>query len=99
MAGLAEIHAIAQNSRRKCYHWRRGSPCCHAAASTYWSIALTARGGEGMVVKLCDSTARGRRGLVQPAVKCRGRQYGRNVHWVRKREVTNSDLRMDRVTN
>lgn len=76
MAGLPEIHAIAQNSRRNCYHWRRRSPCCHAAAAgTTWWIDLTARGGEGMVVRLCDSTARGRRSLVQPAAKSRGREY------------------------
>jgi len=37
-------------------------------------------GGEGMVVKPIDFIAKGRRGLVQPAVKCRGREYLRINH-------------------
>jgi len=45
-----------------------------------WWEALTARGGEGMVVKPLDFVARGRRGLVQPAVKCRGREYLRIIY-------------------
>ena len=38
-----------------------------------WWMQLTERGGEGMVVKPLDFTSRGKRGLVQPAVKCRAR--------------------------
>jgi protein phosphatase len=45
-----------------------------------WWADLTARGGEGMVVKPLDFIARGRRGLVQPAVKCRGREYLRIIY-------------------
>ena len=41
---------------------------------------MTERGGEGMVVKPCDFVARGCRGLVQPAVKCRGREYLRIIY-------------------
>ncbi|MDE2509049.1 MAG: polynucleotide kinase-phosphatase, partial [Planctomycetota bacterium] len=41
---------------------------------------LTGRGGEGMVVKPLDFTAKGRRGLIQPAVKCRGREYLRIIY-------------------
>lgn len=44
-------------------------------AGVNWWQELTARGGEGMVVKPLDFIARGSRGLVQPAVKCRGREY------------------------
>lgn len=44
-------------------------------AAIEWWEALTARGGEGMVVKPLDFIVRGKRGLVQPAVKCRGREY------------------------
>ena len=42
--------------------------------------ALTARGGEGMVVKPVEFVARGPRGLIQPAIKCRGREYLRLIY-------------------
>ena len=45
-----------------------------------WWEELTGRGGEGMVVKPGDFVANGRRGLVQPAVKCRGREYLRIIY-------------------
>lgn len=45
-----------------------------------WWEELTAAGGEGMVVKPMDFIARSRRGLVQPAVKCRGREYLRIIY-------------------
>ena len=54
-------------------------PESEAAATTWWE-ELTSRGGEGMVVKPLDFTARGRRGLVQPAVKVRGREYLRIIY-------------------
>jgi protein phosphatase len=45
-----------------------------------WWLDLTDKGGEGMVVKPLDFVARGKRGLVQPAVKCRGREYLRIIY-------------------
>ena len=45
-----------------------------------WWEELTARGGEGMVVKPLDFVTKGRRGIVQPAVKCRGREYLRIIY-------------------
>jgi protein phosphatase len=45
-----------------------------------WWAELTARGGEGMVVKPLGFLLRGRRGLAQPAVKCRGREYLRIIY-------------------
>ena len=45
-----------------------------------WWEDLTARGGEGMVVKPLDFVVRGSRGLVQPAVKCRGTEYLRIIY-------------------
>ncbi len=45
-----------------------------------WWEELTAEGGEGMVVKPISFLARGKRGLVQPAVKCRGREYLRIIY-------------------
>ena len=50
------------------------------AAVTAWWEALTAAGGEGMVVKPLDWIVRSKRGLVQPAVKCRGREYLRIIY-------------------
>ncbi|MCW1912546.1 polynucleotide kinase-phosphatase [Luteolibacter sp. GHJ8] len=50
-----------------------------ADATTWWE-ELTAAGGEGMVVKPRDFIAKGKRGLVQPAVKCRGREYLRIIY-------------------
>jgi polynucleotide kinase-phosphatase len=45
-----------------------------------WWQQLTGSGGEGMVVKPLDFVARGPKGLVQPAVKCRGREYLRIIY-------------------
>jgi len=56
-----------------------GDAASEAAAIDWWE-ALTAGGGEGMVVKPFEFTVRGRRGLLQPAVKCRGREYLRIIY-------------------
>ncbi len=45
-----------------------------------WWTTLTGRGGEGMVVKPYDFIVRGTRGLVQPAIKCRGPEYLRIIY-------------------
>jgi protein phosphatase len=45
-----------------------------------WWEAMTERGGEGMVVKPLTFVAHGRKGLLQPAVKCRGREYLRIIY-------------------
>ncbi|TMC20590.1 MAG: polynucleotide kinase-phosphatase [Chloroflexi bacterium] len=45
-----------------------------------WWEQLTGRGGEGMVVKPLDFSARGPRGRVQPAIKCRGPEYLRIIY-------------------
>jgi polynucleotide kinase-phosphatase len=56
-------------------------PAAEAAATEWW-LALTAAGGEGMVVKpyagLAVTDEKGR--LVQPGVKCRGREYLRIIY-------------------
>ena len=49
-------------------------------AGVEWWESLTARGGEGMVIKPLDFIMRGKKGLVQPAVKCRGREYLRIIY-------------------
>jgi len=48
--------------------------------ATRWWEELTSRGGEGMVVKPLDFIVRGRRGLTQPAIKCRGPEYLRIIY-------------------
>lgn len=50
------------------------------AAATRWWAEMTESGGEGMVVKPMQFIVAGRRGLVQPAVKCRGREYLRIIY-------------------
>ena len=41
---------------------------------------LTEQGGEGTVIKPLDFVVQGKRGLVQPAIKCRGREYLRIIY-------------------
>src|SRR5205085_81320 len=48
--------------------------------ATHWWEELTSQGGEGMVVKPLDFIARGPKGVVQPAIKCRGREYLRIIY-------------------
>ena len=45
-----------------------------------WWTEHTERGGEGMVVKPLRFVEKGRRGIVQPGVKCRGREYLRIIY-------------------
>lgn len=45
-----------------------------------WWETITARGGEGMVVKPLSFIARGEKGLIQPALKVRGREYLRIIY-------------------
>jgi protein phosphatase len=54
-------------------------PASEAEGIAWWT-ELTARGGEGMVVKPLDFLLRGKRGIAQPAVKCRGREYLRIIY-------------------
>lgn len=50
------------------------------AAALDWWLALTGSGGEGMVVKPLDFLVREKDRLLQPAVKCRGREYLRIIY-------------------
>jgi protein phosphatase len=50
------------------------------AAATDWWSELTAGGGEGMVVKPAANLLRGRKGLIQPGLKVRGREYLRIIY-------------------
>jgi polynucleotide kinase-phosphatase len=50
------------------------------AAVTAWWEEITGTGGEGMVVKPATPVTRGRRGLAQPGLKCRGPEYLRIIY-------------------
>ena len=50
------------------------------AAATRWWEELTAAGGEGMVVKPAANLTRTPKGLVQPGLKVRGREYLRLIY-------------------
>jgi protein phosphatase len=54
-------------------------PESQAAAVQWWST-LTAKGGEGAVVKPLEFIARHRGDLLQPAIKCRGPEYLRIIY-------------------
>ncbi|WP_406467841.1 polynucleotide kinase-phosphatase [Streptomyces hirsutus] len=50
-------------------------------AGVDWWLEMTGRGGEGMVVKPVGALVRDPRGrLVQPGIKCRGREYLRIIY-------------------
>jgi protein phosphatase len=59
------------------------------AAGIGWWEELTAAGGEGMVVKPHANLARPRKGLAQPGVKVRGREYLRIIYGPDYTEPTN----------
>ena len=65
------------------------------AAGIDWWRELTEKGGEGMVVKPRDWIVRGRKGFVQPAVKCRGKEYLRIIYG----PDYDSDLNLPRLRN
>src|SRR5687768_14534386 len=54
-------------------------PEAEARAIAWWT-SLTEGGGEGMIVKPADFLARWKNGLVQPALKVRGREYLRLIY-------------------
>ncbi|MEU4322117.1 polynucleotide kinase-phosphatase [Nocardia fluminea] len=55
-------------------------PATEAEATAWW-LEMTAAGGEGMVIKPYAGLAhRGKGKLVQPGIKCRGREYLRIIY-------------------
>jgi hypothetical protein len=61
-----------------------------------WWEALTAGGGEGMVVKPLANGARSGSGRVQPGIKVRGREYLRLIYGPHYTEKENLDRLRDR---
>ncbi|MDJ0679951.1 MAG: polynucleotide kinase-phosphatase [Xenococcaceae cyanobacterium MO_167.B52] len=49
-------------------------------AAIDWWLDLTNQGGEGMVIKPYDFIVYGKGGLLQPALKCRGKEYLRIIY-------------------
>ncbi len=70
-------------------------PTSVAAGTTWWE-KLTAAGGEGMVVKPAGNLTRGRRGLIQPGLKVRGREYLRIIYGPDYTEPANLERLRDR---
>jgi protein phosphatase len=50
------------------------------AEAIAWWVELTENGGEGMVVKPMEFISRAKKGLAQPALKCRGARYLRIIY-------------------
>jgi protein phosphatase len=48
--------------------------------ATQWWLELTGAGGEGMVIKPFGFVEHNSKGLIQPALKCRGREYLRIIY-------------------
>ena len=66
------------------------------ATGVAWWEEMTGRGGEGMVIKPMDFITRGRKGLVQPALKCRGREYLRIIYGPEYTEPANLERLRER---
>jgi len=82
---MAQVHAVATADSAlivaTAFHEIDLADPAQAAAAIAWWEELTAAGGEGMVVKPLDFVTRGARGLMlQPAIKCRGREYLRIIY-------------------
>ncbi|WP_286928546.1 MULTISPECIES: polynucleotide kinase-phosphatase [Aeromicrobium] len=65
-------------------------------AGVAWWSDLTGAGGEGMVVKPLANLTRGPKGLVQPGVKVRGREYLRIIYGLDYTEPENLTRLRDR---
>jgi protein phosphatase len=60
-------------------------------SATAWWTELTSAGGEGMVVKPADGLVRGQKGIAQPGLKVRGREYLRIIYGPDYTERANLD--------
>ncbi|MEU6244595.1 polynucleotide kinase-phosphatase [Streptomyces sp. NPDC047024] len=69
-------------------------------AGVDWWLEMTGRGGEGMVVKPIGALVRDDKGrLVQPGVKCRGREYLRIIYGPEYTRPDNLDRLRQRFLN
>lgn len=65
-------------STKRCYV-DLADPASEVHATAWWH-EITAADSEGMVVKPVDGLVQGKKGLLQPAIKCRGREYLRIIY-------------------
>ncbi len=86
LARLADVDPLFVATRRREVNTLDADDCAQAEA---WWEDLTNTGAEGMVVKPMDFIMRGSRGLAQPALKCRGREYLRIIYGHNYDEPTN----------
>jgi protein phosphatase len=86
LARLAEADPLFVATRYREVNTLDAEDCAQAEA---WWEELTAGGAEGMVVKPLEFIIRGSRGLAQPALKCRGREYLRIIYGPDYTEPTN----------
>ena len=80
--GLADRMAVGADKVVTPTQWRTvalGDEGAVRYAIAWWE-ALTGGGGEGMVIKPREFVARGKKGLIQPALKVRGREYLRIIY-------------------
>jgi protein phosphatase len=77
LARLALADPIFLATRHELVELDDAAACARATA---WWLELTGQGGEGMVVKPPAFVTQGAGGLVQPAIKCRGREYLRIIY-------------------
>ncbi|GHH81555.1 polynucleotide kinase-phosphatase [Streptomyces capitiformicae] len=69
-------------------------------AGVDWWLEMTGRGGEGMVVKPVEAVVRDAAGrLVQPGIKCRGREYLRIIYGPEYTRPENLDRLRGRFLN
>ncbi len=74
---LAAVSGAVTPTRWRTVDLADEAACAEACA---WWETLTSGGGEGMVVKPLDFISRGSKGLIQPALKVRGREYLRIIY-------------------
>ncbi|HEU4783385.1 MAG TPA: polynucleotide kinase-phosphatase, partial [Ktedonobacterales bacterium] len=77
LAQLAAVDPLFLATKYRAVNVMDEAECAEAAV---WWEAATDAGSEGMVVKPLDFIVRGSRGLVQPALKIRGREYLRIIY-------------------
>ncbi|MFZ6030432.1 MAG: polynucleotide kinase-phosphatase [Chloroflexota bacterium] len=82
---MAAIGKFVQSAPESCLYSTAyqmvdlGNPESEAEGITWWQT-ITDAGQEGMVVKPLDFVAREGNRLIQPAIKCRGREYLRIIY-------------------
>jgi len=74
---ICEVDPIFQRTERRFVDLSAERSVADAVA---WWEAMTQRGGEGMVVKPAEFLVVGEKGLLQPAIKCRGPEYLRLIY-------------------